>query len=308
MVTVDAVTRSEAPAPGWRVRLPRRVTQSFLSPVVRRLLGERNLDPTGVEGTGSGGRITRDDVLAIGSDGPSDDSVRLPLSPIRRKTADHLLRSKAIAAHAFCATEGDLEAVEKARRAHDGAWREEEGFSLTYLPFVARAVCDALHEHPEINATVAEDVVMRHRRVHLGIAVDLDHEGLIVPVVRDADTRTLRGVAREINRLARLARQRGLSPDDVSGGTFTVTNPGPMGSYLSIPIINRPQVAILSTDSVTRRPIVVAAGEGTDGIAARAVGTIGLSFDARVVELASAAAFVARVRELLATRDWSAEL
>jgi 2-oxoglutarate dehydrogenase E2 component (dihydrolipoamide succinyltransferase) len=236
----------------------------------------------------------------------------VPFSPIRRRIAAHLVASKATAAHAFCAVEVDYAAVDRARREHRDRWREHEGFGLTYLPFVARAVVDALATFPRLNASVVStpdgDSLRVHRSVHLGIAVDLDHEGLIVPVLRDAETKRLRGIARDVVALAERARSGSLGPDDVSGGTFTITNPGPGGTLLSVPIINQPQVAILATDGIRRRPVVVTTPEGGDGLAVHPVGMLGLSFDHRAVDGAEASTFVHRVRELLETRNWAAEL
>jgi len=309
----------------------RRADATFLSPVVRRLLREHELDPTTLTGTGAGGRITRADVLLAATSAPppgaptpgaataAPDATPIapgdeivPFSVIRRRIAAHLVASKATAAHAFCAVEVDFAAVDRARRAHRERWRAHEGFGLTYLPFVARAVIDALGDFPRLNASVVstsdgEDALVVHRAVHLGIAVDLDHEGLIVPVVRDAETKRLRGIARDVVALAERARARTLRPDDVSGATFTITNPGPGGTLLSVPIINQPQVAILATDGVRRRPVVVSTPEG-EGIVVHPVGSLGLSFDHRAIDGAEAAAFLQRARELLETRDWSAEL
>jgi 2-oxoglutarate dehydrogenase E2 component (dihydrolipoamide succinyltransferase) len=330
LVTFDRVTEPDAPAP-WRVRLPRRIKDTFLSPVVRRVLRERGLDAAQVPGTGTNGRVTRADVERVSvtwaepappAPAPLPETAdatepsipieprteTIPFSAIRRRTAEHLTRSKAVAAHAFCSTEADFEAVDDVRRAHGEEWRATEGFSLTYLPFIALAVIDALRTYPRVNASVVDDALVVHRSMHLGIAVDLDFQGLIVPVVRDADTLGLSDLARAVAHVAERARAKRLSPDDVVGGTFTITNPGPMGSYLSVPIVNQPQVAILSTDGVTRRPVVVTSADGTDGFGLRALGTLGLSFDARVVSWFTAAAFVAHVRDELRTRDWVAEL
>ena len=221
--------------------------------------------------------------------------------------AARLLASKQSAAHAFCSAEVDVEGVERTRTADGARFRAEEGFSLTYLPFFARATVDALREFPHLNGTVGTDELRVAASVHLGIAVDLDGEGLLVPVVHDAQTKGLRAIAREIVDLARRTRSGDLRPDDVSGGTFTVTNPGPFSTVVSVPIINAPQVGILATDAVRRVPAVVA-GDGLDGIAVRPVATLGLSFDHRAVDGAYATSFVHRVCEILATREWSAEL
>jgi 2-oxoglutarate dehydrogenase E2 component (dihydrolipoamide succinyltransferase) len=278
----------------------------FLSPIVRRLVAEHSLDPTKIEGTGTDGRVTRADVLAVIAATPVPQE--LPLSPMRRRIAEHMMSSLATSPHSFCSVQVDLEGVERVRRAASERWRRDEGFGLTYLPFVARAVVDALRHHPDLNATVVEDGLLQHRSVHLGIAVDLDHEGLVVPVVRDADVKRLRGIARDVHALADRARSRALVPDDVVGGTITITNPGSFGTVLSVPIINQPEVAIVVTDGVRRAPVVAPTGDGGEGIAIHAVGTVGVSFDHRAVTIASAAAFLGRVREVLEQRDWRVEL
>ena len=232
----------------------------------------------------------------------------IPFTNIRRRTAEHMVRSKATSPHTLVVVEADYENVERVRRARGAAFREEEGFSLTYLPFVARATVEALREWPRLNASVGEDALVVHHRVSLGVAVDLDHEGLIVPVVPRAEELTLRGIARRIRELADRARTKKLSADDISGGTFSITNAGPFGTFLTSPIINQPQVAILSTDGVKRRPIVVTQDDGTEAIAIHSTGLLCLAWDHRAVDGAYAAAFVARVGQLLATHDWAAEL
>ena len=181
----------------------------------------------------------------------------VPFSNMRRRTAEHMVRSKATSPHAFIANEVDFEAVERVRAAWGERFRAEEGFSLTYLPFVARAAVEALRDFPLLNASVVDDSLLVHSEVNLGIAVDLSHEGLIVPVIQRAEEVTLRGVARRIRDLAERARGRQLNADDIAGGTFSITNDGPFGTYFTVPIINQPQVAILATDGIARRPVVV---------------------------------------------------
>jgi 2-oxoglutarate dehydrogenase E2 component (dihydrolipoamide succinyltransferase) len=314
-----------------------------LSPVVRRLLDDNAIEPSEITGSGLGGRITRADVLdhidtrraggapasapiaattpaPIAATAPPVASGAAPASPtagtdevipftnIRRRTAEHMVRSKATSPHTLVVLEADYEAVERVRRAHGAQFRAEEGFSLTYLPFVARATVEALHEWPYLNASVGEDALIVHHAVNLGVAVDLDHKGLIVPVVKRAEELTLRGTARRIHELADRARTKKLSADDIQGGTFSMTNAGPFGTFLTAPIINQPQVAILSTDGVKRRPTVVVQADGSEAIAIHSLGLLCLSWDHRAVDGAYAAAFVARVAELLATHDWAAEL
>jgi pyruvate dehydrogenase E2 component (dihydrolipoamide acetyltransferase) len=260
------------------------------------LIAEHQLEAVTIDGTGTAGRVTREDVLRVLETPPQQQVV--PLNRMQRLTGDHMLRSVRVAPHAFVAVEVDFEGVEGVRRAA----------GLTYLPFVARAVIDAVAAFPRVNATVGDGELIVHRAVHLGIAVDLDHQGLIVPVVHDAGTKRLGALADEMAELAGRARAKRLAPDDVAGGTFTITNPGPSGSAISVPIIHQPQVAILSTDGVRRRPVVVDADDGTEAIAVHAVGMLGLSFDHRAVDGAYAAAFLARAREIIETRPWDVEL
>ena len=232
----------------------------------------------------------------------------VPFSNMRRRTAEHMVRSKATSPHAFIANEVDFEAVERVRAAWGERFRAEEGFSLTYLPFVARAAVEALRDFPLLNASVVDDSLLVHSEVNLGIAVDLSHEGLIVPVIQRAEEVTLRGVARRIRDLAERARGRQLNADDIAGGTFSITNDGPFGTYFTVPIINQPQVAILATDGIARRPVVVTQSDGSESIAIHSTGILGVSWDHRAVDGAYVSLFLARISELLSSRDWAAEL
>jgi 2-oxoglutarate dehydrogenase E2 component (dihydrolipoamide succinyltransferase) len=173
---------------------------------------------------------------------------------------------------------------------------------------VARAVIDGLSEFPHLNASVADNNLIVHNFVDLGIAVDLDYDGLLAPVVRDAETKRLAAIASEISDLADRARSRKLSPDEISGGTFTLTNNGSAGSVLTMPIINQPQVAIISTDAIVRKPVVTAGPDGGEAIAIHPVGNLAMSWDHRAFDGAYAARFLARVKEILETKDWSTEL
>jgi len=318
----------------------------LLSPVVRRLITENSLDPDQIPGTGQDGRITRADVLAYldrnggrarpgprhrpaaaqqpaaAPDPPAAakpapkpvaakagaDSETIPFSNIRRRTAEHMIRSQATSAHVLVATEIDYSGVDKVRAAAKEEFKAKEGFSLTYLPFISRAVIDALADFPHVNASVGDNELVVHHRVHLAFAVDINFEGLIVPVVHDADGMRLRAIARSVSELARKARSRELTADDISGGTFTITNPGPFGTFLTFPVINQPQVAILSTDGIRKKPVAVELPDGTDAVAVHPVGMLGLSFDHRAFDGAYASAFLGRVKEILETRDWAAEL
>lgn len=236
----------------------------------------------------------------------SDDRV-VPLNKIRRATAAHMVRSVAVSPHTLQAVEVDFHNVDRARNAKGADWKATEGFALSYLPFVCAATCEALAEFPLINASFGHDALIVHRRVNLGIAVDLGFEGLLVPVLRDANHKNLRGLAREIHTLVRKARNNTLVPDELSGGTYTISNSGSFGTLITAPIINQPQVAILSLDGVHKKPTVI---EGPDGeaIAIRPIGVLAQSFDHRAFDGAYSAAFLRRLKQALETRNWRNEL
>jgi len=300
-----------------------------LSPAVRRLLAESGLEPGEVAGSGRDGRITRNDVRAavarrqradaapdvagpasstapgsgvapVASD--EDDEV-IDFSRARAATAANLVRSVSTAVHALVVVEVDYSNVESTRRAS----------GLTYLPYVARAVVEALETYPQLNASLGEERLIVHRRVNLGVAVDVDHEALVVPVVHDAQDLRLAALATALADLAAAARRRRSTAADLEGGTFTITNVGVHQTLVSAPIINHPQVAILSTDGVRMAPVAVRTDDGSTvapaewGVAIHPVGNLSLSFDHRALDGAYAAAFLARVREVLQTRDWSRE-
>ncbi len=230
------------------------------------------------------------------------------LSRIRQATGSHMIMSKGTSPHAFSVVEVDYSNVDATRGKAKDEFRAAEGFGLTYLPFIARAVVDALADFPHLNASVGDDQLVVHRYVDLGIAVDLDYNGLLVPVVRDAETKRLRAIAREINDLASRARSRRLSPDEIQGGTFTLSNNGSAGSVLTMPIINQPQVAILSTDAIVKKPVVIDVPGGGESIAIHPVGNLAMAWDHRAFDGAYAAGFLVRVKEILETRDWSSEV
>ncbi|MCY7298200.1 MAG: 2-oxo acid dehydrogenase subunit E2, partial [Ilumatobacteraceae bacterium] len=230
------------------------------------------------------------------------------LSKIRKLTGSHMVMSKGVSPHAFSVVEVDFANVDATRSKVKAQWKATEGFSLTYLPFITRAIVDAIADFPYLNASVGENELIVHNFVDVGIAVDLDFQGLLVPVVRSADTKRLRAIAREINDLANRARTRKLSPDEISGGTFTISNNGSAGSVLTMPIINQPQVAILSTDAIVRKPVVAQLADGGEAIVIHPVGNLAMSWDHRAFDGAYAAGFLVRVKQLLETRDWSQEL
>lgn len=295
--------------------------KSKLSPVVRRLLAEHGIDAGALTGSGEGGRITRRDVLAHidrrevpGSKprgdrtdaAPAADHAVIPFNRLRKLTAEHMVRSKATSAHAFQAIEADFRLIEDVRAARREAWAREEGASLTALPFVARALCLAIADFPRVNASVDAENLIVHRHVNLAIAVDLDHEGLVAPVIADAAAMPVPALARAIRHLVSKARGGALGADDVAGGTYTLSNAGSFGTLFTVPIINQPQVAILSFDAVRKRAVVVADGD-EDRIVVRPTAVLAQSFDHRAIDGAYSAAFLARVREIVEGRDWDGE-
>jgi 2-oxoglutarate dehydrogenase E2 component (dihydrolipoamide succinyltransferase) len=288
-----------------------------LTPVVRRLLDEHHLGVEQVVGSGRDGRVTRADVLAaVAQRAPTGNGAAPPDRPVaasavpgpgdvvvafskaRRNTAVAMARSRATAAHALVTTEVDYVGVDPARR----------GAGLTYLPFVARALIDAVAAFPHINASVGDDSLIVHPIVHLGVAIDLDHDALIVAVARDAADLRLTALADRVADLADRARRGRLTVPELDGATITLTNVGSYGTVTSAPIVPLPQVAILSTDGVRMRPVARAGPAGEWAVAVHPVGNLSLSFDHRAFDGAYAAAFLARVREILETRDWAEEL
>jgi 2-oxoglutarate dehydrogenase E2 component (dihydrolipoamide succinyltransferase) len=230
------------------------------------------------------------------------------LSKIRKLTGQHMRNSLVTAASAFSVVEVDYANVDATRDKAKGEWKSTEGFSLTYLPFICRAVVDAIAEFPHMNANVDDANLTVHKFVDLGIAVDMEYQGLIVPVVRGADSKRMRAIAREISDLGARARGRKLSPDEISGGTFTISNNGSAGSVLTMAVINQPQVAIISTDAIRRRPVVVSLPGGGESIAIHSVGNLAMTWDHRAFDGAYAAGFLSKIKEILETRDWSTEL
>jgi pyruvate dehydrogenase E2 component (dihydrolipoyllysine-residue acetyltransferase) len=337
-----ASTQTIAPPPD---RGPR---SQILSPLVRKLASEHGVDLGQVSGTGTGGRITKNDVLgfvaaqgaaapvtstapaapaaqpaqpapatapaaapatapaaavaepAPGAVGAGEEIV--PVSHIRRTIAQHMKASLEISARAWNAVEVNLENVARLRERTKDAFKAREGFGLTYMPFVTRAVTEALLAHPMVNSELRGDEIAVKHFVNMGIAVSYD-EGLIVPVLKSSDTMNLLGIARGINDLATRARAKKLLPDEVHGGTFTITNPGPFGSLISVPIINQPQTGILGFDTVEKRAVVI-----DDTIAIRHMVYISMSWDHRVIDGALASQFLARVKQNLETWDFAEDL
>lgn len=289
-----------------------------LSPAVRRLLVEHQLDAAQITGTGRQGRIKRSDVLAYletgAGSGPGKPVASIeraesfiPFDRLRRVTAEHMVRSKATSPHVLQALEVDFSKVVQARSAHATEWKAGHGFSLTYLPFIAAAVCRALQEYPRLNASVRGEGLVIHPHINLAIAVDLNHEGLVAPVIRSAEQFSITELAGRISASARQAREGSLRPDDLNGGTYTLSNSGSFGTLITAPIINQPQVAILSVDAVKKRPVVVSGPEG-DAIGIRPVGILAQSFDHRAIDGAYSAAFLQRLQSIIEQTDWEQEL
>jgi 2-oxoglutarate dehydrogenase E2 component (dihydrolipoamide succinyltransferase) len=312
----------------------------MLSPLVRRLAAENGLDTAAIPGTGVGGRIRREDVekvlanggtkaapaaapvaapavsapapaapaaktqpIPAGTNDPRDEVVTL--SRMRLAVAGGMMASLANSASVWTSIEVDFDNVEKVRRKFKDAFKKETGASLSYLPFVSRAVVDALRAFPTVNSSIDIDAktMTLHPYVNLGIAVDLDQQGLVVPVVKDADSLNMRGIAKKVTELAGAARSKKLGAEDMKGSTFTITNPGPFASYASSPIINQPNVAILCTDGVKRRPVAVG-----DAIAIHPTGIIGLVYDHRAFDGSTASLFLMHIRDSLEQRNWEPEV
>jgi 2-oxoglutarate dehydrogenase E2 component (dihydrolipoamide succinyltransferase) len=299
------------------------------SPVVMRIASEHGVDLERVEGTGRGGRVRKQDVLAFiesGDDatGPAEAPMHIespyrpdepaapktrkprfeapaaadaapaggssaPLSRMRQSIGQHMLHSLQTAATCTTIVEADLVRIEAERRKT----------GLTYLPYIARATIDALREFPQLNATLEDDTLTTYDGVHLGIAVSLGEGGLIVPIIRDAQELSVEGLAKRIKDLAVRARNNQLQPDEVRGGSFTITNPGGYGSIIATPVINQPQVAILDTEAVVKRPVVITDELGNDSIAIRPMTYLCMSWDHRALDGALAAQFLTGLRKKL---------
>ncbi|HYB28211.1 MAG TPA: dihydrolipoamide acetyltransferase family protein [Solirubrobacteraceae bacterium] len=302
---LDGVTagqaRTETPSPSKTGNGHRRY-----SPVVQRIATEHGIDLSQIEGTGRDGRVRKQDVLAFLESAAAEEPplhIESPyrpeplapagdgggLSRIRRQIGEHMKRSLDTTATCTTWIEVDMSRVEAARAR----------LGVTALSFVARATIDALREHPALNAWLEDERYTRHTEVNLGIAVSLGDDGLIVPVVHRAHELSVEGLAARIRDLADRARARQLTPDDVRGGTFTITNPGQYGSIMATPIINLPQVGILDLEAVIKRPVVVTDAEGNDSIAIRPMTILGLSWDHRALDGALSAQFLATVKRNL---------
>jgi pyruvate dehydrogenase E2 component (dihydrolipoamide acetyltransferase) len=304
--------------------LPDRGPRSkILSPLVRRLAQEHEIDLSQIDGTGTGGRITKKDVMAVVATGAAPapepsaqpapastpafvagtgDEVR-PISHIRKAIAQHMLTSVQSSARAWTMVEVNVEQLVRLRDRAKDSFFAAHGAKLTYLPFAIRATVDALQAYPEVNARLDGENIVLHRYVNMGIAVSYD-EGLIVPVIKGAEAMNTVGLAKAIADLANRARSHQLTPDEVQGATFTITNPGPYGSLVSLPIINQPNTGILSLDAIVKRPVVVE----DDAIAVRHMVYISMSWDHRTIDGEVATRFLARIKENLETWDFAEDL
>jgi len=304
-------------------------TNLKLSPVVRKLASENNVDLEQVTGTGSGGRITRKDIESFITSGsktvqkpkeiPSQQKEKQAqptetssgeISRLRRRIAENMVMSKQTSAHVMTSVKDDYENVETLRSKHKKSFKEENGFSLTYLPFISLATIYALREYPVVNSSfdLDKNIHSFHSNINLGIAVDLNQEGLLVGTLREADSFSLKGLARKISDTSSKLREGSYDLDDVSGSTFTISNNGSFNSFLTSPIINQPNVAILSTESVKKRPVVIEAQDGTDSIAIRHTGMLSLTWDHRAFDGSVALLFLNSIRQKLENSDWSQEL
>ena len=307
--TVQAPTPAEAAEPTGEVLR--------LSPAVRKLVAEHGIDAGSLRGTGMGGRVTRDDVLAAVGGAQTAAAVAVPapsapapapprparvdgvreelvkLSVMRRAIADHMVRSLATSPHAWTLQEVDVTSLVRYREAEKESFKARHGVSLTYLPFVVQVVCRALKEFPWLNSTWTDEGVVLKHYINLGIAVSIP-DGLIVPVLKDADQRGFTDMVRSLNDLIDRARNKQLKPDDVQGGTFTLNNTGATGSVASQPIINQPQAAILTTESIVKRAVVIG-----DAIAVRHMMNMCLSFDHRIIDGMMAGQFLSTVKKRL---------
>jgi len=330
-----------------RPDIPKVDADAMLSPAVRRLVAEHNLNIGDVAATGKRGRTTRQDVLryldgrtsgagvgaAVGAVGgvttaaaatsstrpasatgapivsahvePLSDKL-VPFDRIRKLTAEHMVMSKATSPHVLQAVEVQYTAVDAVRNELKDFWKKEKGYSLTYLPFIAKALTMAIHEFPRVNASIEGEALRLHPEINLAIAVDLNFEGLVAPVVKNCAGLSISQISENIKTISDKARSGTLGPDDFAGGTYTISNSGPFGTLMTAPVINQPQVAIISTDGIRKRPVVVEDAHG-DTIAIRPVGILAQSFDHRAFDGAYSAAFLNRVRDILEQHNWSSE-
>lgn len=306
---------------------------SYVTPIVRKLAAENGVDLSRVKGTGVGGRIRKEDVLAAvarpsaPAAAPSVSSPSTPSAPrtaapvavsplrgttvtmsrLRKVIAARMLESLQVSAQLTTVIEVDITKIARLREKAKASFEAREGVKLTFLPFFAVAVCEALKQHPVVNASVEGEQITYHGAEHLGIAVDTDR-GLLVPVIKDAGDLNMGGIARRIVDVATRTRDNKISPDDLGGGTFTITNTGSRGALFDTPIINQPQVAILGVGAVVKRPMVVKGEDGGETIAIRSMVYLALSYDHRIVDGADAARFLGTLKERLEEGRFESDL
>lgn len=315
---INLQASTPASPPVLRMRPGRHPEFGYVSPVVARIVSEHNLDLKSVNGTGKDGRITKNDVLAYLDERPSHPgpAIALPgltagpslpppvapgevvrLTNMRKLIADHMVMSKRTSPHVTTVMEADMSKI-AAHRAVNKPVFSRDGVNLTYTAYFIAAIASALRLHPMVNSSWSEDGIHLHREINIGMATALETDGLIVPVIKQADNLSLLGLARQVNDLANRARQKQLQPDDVRGGTFTLTNHGTSGSLFATPIINQPQCGILGVGMMQKRVVVI-----NDAIAIRPMVYISFTFDHRILDGASADYFLSAVKENLET--WS---
>jgi pyruvate dehydrogenase E2 component (dihydrolipoamide acetyltransferase) len=303
-----------------------------LSPVVRRLASENNVDLDLIAGSGPNGRITRKDIeSALNSEKPTkkiNDTKTAPkenltktehvqsesnaenISRLRKRIAENMIMSKQTSAHVMTSVEVDFENVEVYRSSVKKKFKNENGYSLTYLPFISLATIHALRDYPTVNSSfdLEKNIHTLHGHINLGIAVDINQEGLLVGTIKNADNLNVKGLASNIFDISNLLRDGKFGLEDVSGSTFTISNNGSFNSFITSPIINQPNVAILSTESVKKRPVVIESSDGTDSIAIRHTGILSLTWDHRVFDGSIALLFLNSIKEKLEKTDWSQEI
>jgi 2-oxoglutarate dehydrogenase E2 component (dihydrolipoamide succinyltransferase) len=291
---------------------------AYVTPIVRKLAAENGVDLSRVQGTGVGGRIRKEDILAakpapVAAASPTQASPQsaskpapVAVSPLRGTTvqmsrlrkviAERMVESLHVAAQLTTVIEVDVTKIDRLRQSAKGTFESREGVKLTFLPFFAVAVCEALKQHPVLNSSINGDQITYHGAEHLGIAVDTER-GLLVPVIRDAGDLNMGAVARKISDVAARTRDNKITPDELGGGTFTITNTGSRGALFDTPIINQPQVAILGLGAVVKRPVVMKGADGGETIAIRSMVYLALSYDHRIVDGADAARFLVTLKE-----------
>jgi pyruvate dehydrogenase E2 component (dihydrolipoamide acetyltransferase) len=318
-------------APGQKTSV---LDDSYVTPIVRKLAAESGVDLSRVKGTGVGGRIRKEDVLAavprtsapVSAPSPVNSTnvsntqraaapvavsplrgTTVTMSRLRKVIAARMLESLHVSAQLTTVIEVDITKIARLREKAKTSFETREGVKLTFLPFFAVAVCEALKQHPVVNASVEGDQITYHGAEHLGIAVDTER-GLLVPVIRDAGDLNMGGIARRIVDVASRTRDNKISPDDLGGGTFTITNTGSRGALFDTPIINQPQVAILGVGAVVKRPMVVKGEDGGETIAIRSMVYLALSYDHRIVDGADAARFLSTLKERLEEGRFESDL